>query len=289
MKIAILNPMKSAGLFAVFILLFTTTKAQDNYDSTKRIKSTELKITSTEKCPAPVMKETKIFGVEEECIDSHARIETLEVGFNSHQDVAFFTSIHFPVDDFASGRLFIASFRINKNGNGKPGHYSTGALDLTLFNSPIDLTVGLDNDRLGKNPYRRSEFVGLAFYLNDIPAVHKTFHILRYSPGYHFYHTGEMDSSKKTFNGVQHSLFIQTQPIKISKNFLLSTETYCLARKGLSLLEFDLGFRHKHLIKERFVFGTTVAFQNRDFHGILLFGRLSIMQTTGVKTNWGKR
>ncbi len=244
-------------------------------------------LTSVEKnCPAP--KKTPIFGFEEESIDSHARIETLEVGFNSHKDVAFFTSIKFPVNDFASGRLFIATFRINKNGNGKPGHYSTGALDMTLFNSPIDVTIGLDNDRLGKNPYRRSEFIGIALYLNDIPVVHKRFHILRYSPGYHFYHIGGSDTSKKTVNGVQHSLFMQTQPIKLSKNFLLSTETYFLARKGSSLFEFDLGFRHKKLLKERFVFGTTIAFQNREFHGILAFGRLSIMQTTNVKTNWGK-
>lgn len=233
-------------------------------------------------------KEKNKWKFEEEAVDSFARIETLEVGINTHKDVAFFTSIKFPVNDFASGRLFLASFRINENGNGQPGHYSTGALDLTLFDWPIDITVGLDNDRLGKDPYRRSEFVGAAFYLNDIKRGHKIFHILRYSAGYHFYHTSERvdTSSKKSFvDGVQHSVFMQTQPVKLSKNFLLSTETYLLARKGSSLFELDLGLRHKHLMSERLVFGTTLSFVDKEFHGIMLFARLSIMQTN-VKSNW---
>lgn len=228
----------------------------------------------------------KIICIEEEAVDSHARIETLEIGFNTSKDITFFTSIKFPVNDIASGRLFIGSFRINKNGNGKPGHYSTGAIDLTLFNSPIDFAFGLDNDRLGKNPYRRSEFVGAAFYFNEVRRLHKVFHIFRYSPSWHFYHVGEGDSSIQE-NGLQHSVFMQSQPIRVGKKLMISTETYLLARKGSNLFEFDLGLRHKNMMKERLVVGTTFSFHDSHYHGTMVFARLSIMQTTGVKHNWG--
>jgi len=227
----------------------------------------------------------KKFGMEEECIDSHARIETLEMGFNSQKDVTFFTSIKFPVNNLMSGRLFLATFRINDNHNGKPGHYSTGAIDVTLLHSPIDLTIGLDNDRLGKNPYRRSEFIGAAFYFNEVPKLHKVFHIFRYSPVYHFYHTGEQDSSTQS-NGLQHSVFMQTQPVRFGKSVMLATETYFLIRKGSSLFEFDLGLRHKKIMSERLVLGTTFAWQNGHYHGTMVFARFSIMQTNGVKPNW---
>lgn len=227
----------------------------------------------------------KKFGMEEECIDSHARIETLEMGFNSQKDVTFFTSIKFPVNNLMSGRLFLATFRINDNHNGKPGHYSTGAIDVTLLHSPIDLTIGLDNDRLGKNPYRRSEFIGAAFYFNEVPKLHKMFHIFRYSPVYHFYHTGERDSSTQS-NGLQHSVFMQTQPVRFGKSVMLATETYFLIRKGSSLLEFDLGLRHKKIMSERLVIGATFAWQDWHYHGTMVFARFSIMQTNGVKPNW---
>lgn len=281
MKIYINPRLAKTSLGAVFLLFFVNlSNAQDIHQEHEK-DSLQPKVSSH-----PKTKE-KIFGLEEEAVDSFARIETLEIGGNNHKDIAFFSSIKFPVNNFASGRLFIASFRINKNGNGKPGHYSTGALDLTLFDAPIDLAFGLDNDRLGKNPYRRSEFLGLALYLNDIHKFHKIFHIARYSPSYHFYHTNGEDSLSKQKNGIQHSVFLQTQPIRFTKNWALSTETYFLARKNSNILEFDLGFRNKHFMDERFVFGTTFAFHNMEFHGIMFFGRLSIMQTNGVKKNWG--
>ncbi len=272
--------------FGIIILILPKEIWAQSMLNTDNADEDSIKIITTHDTAHTSCEKQRLIGIDCEQVDSFVRIENLEIGINNAMDFAFFMQCQFPINEVFSGRLFLSSFRVNKKHvDEKVGHFSTGAIDLTIFKFPIDLSFGIDNDRLGHNPYRRSEFLGTTLYLSDMKKFHKVFHIFRYSTGYHFYHKGESDTSTQR-NGMQHSIFIQTQPLRY-KNSILSTETYFLSRGKTSLLEIDLGLRHKKILDERLILGTTVSFENYHFHAVYGFLRFSLIQTAPKKgKNW---